>query len=206
MKSFLIVLFTIMFTIVALGQNTTQNDPALTQSEREEINYRHSLGASLFMISNFFPDPADYYLLTYGYRLSQESRVFIEYNTWKYEEPLGTYGDSDELYPGFIRSHGIGFGYQRFLWKGLFSSAQATPFLKQYFDEQDEKTQKGFQLYLQLAVGYRFELFNDRWYVEPAYALKYWPIDTNFPSDFAAIKKGSPNTIFEPSLNFGFRF
>ena len=77
---------------------------------------------------------------------------------------------------------------------------------KQYFDEQGTKIQNGFQLYLQLAVGYRFELFKERFYVEPAYALKYWPIDTNLPADFAAIEEGTPNTIFEPSLNFGFRF
>ncbi len=132
--------------------------------------------------------------------------LFIEYNTWKYEEPLGTYGDSEESYPGYIRAHGIGIGYQRFIWKGLFSSAQATPFLKQYFDEQGTKTQKGFQLYLQFAVGYRFELFKERFYVEPAYALKYWPIDTNFPADFEAIEEGTSNTKFEPSLNLGFRF
>ena len=191
---------------MVFGQSATQPNEGSTDRKTEEVKYKHSLGASLWMLSNFSNESADYYLLTYGHRISKRDRVFVEYNTWKYEEPLGTYGDSDELYPGFVRSHGIGFGYQRFLWKGMFSTAQATPFLKQYYDEQDEKTQKGFQLYLQLALGYRFEFLNERWYVEPAYALKYWPIDTNAPADFTVVEEGTPSTIFEPSLNFGFKF
>ena len=158
------------------------------------------------MISNFFPDPADYYLLTYGYQPSEKNRFFAEFNTWKYEEPIGTYGDSEEYYPGYTRTYGIGIGYQRFHWKGVFTTVQATPFLKQYFDEENEKIQNGFQLYLQLVAGYRFEFFNKRFYVEPAYALKYWPVDTNFPDDFAAVEEGAKNYIFEPSLNFGFKF
>lgn len=207
MKKITLSLLVFVLSIsMALSQNSVQSKQILKKSETEEVKYKHSLGASLWMLMNFTDDSADYFLLTYGYRLSKKDRIFIEYNTWKYGEPMGTYGDSEELYPGYVRTHGIGFGYQRFLWKGLFSTAQASPFLKQYFDEEGTKTQKGFQLYLQLAVGYRFEFFKERFYVEPAYALKYWPIDTNVPADFAAIEKGTPNTIFEPSLNFGFRF
>ena len=196
-KLSLIFLIGAMSISMAFSQN---------QRQAEEPEYRHSIGASLFMIANFLDEPADYYLLTYGYRLTEKDRVFIEYNTWKYGEPMGTYGDSEELYPGFIRTHGIGIGYQRFHWKGLFTTAQATPFLKHHFDENDEKIQNGFQLYLQLALGYRIELFKNRLYIEPAYALKYWPIDTNMPADFEAIEEGTPKTIFEPSLNFGVRF
>ena len=100
------------------------------------------------MLGNFLSDSPDYYLLTYGFRLFRKDRVFVEFNTWKYAEPLGTYSKSEEFYPGFVRAFGLGFGYQRFLWKGLFTTIQATPFLKQYHDLNDSKTQKGFQLYL----------------------------------------------------------
>lgn len=204
MKTCLLILAIAMSTLVTLGQTPDQKNPRT--SSDETVRYRHSLGSSFWSVANFSNESPDYYLLTYGYRLSPKARLFVEYNTWMYEEPLGTYDNSEELHPGFVRSHGIGLGYQRFFWKGLFSTAQATPFLKQYYDEQDEKTQKGFQLYLQLAVGYRFEFFNQRLYVEPAYAFKYWPVDTNFPADFAVIEDGAGNTIIEPSLNFGCRF
>ena len=204
-----LILTTIVIAIIttmAFSQDDTQTDSVSVQTEKQVINHRHSLGVSLFMIFNFFPESADYGLLTYGYQLSPKDRVFVEFNTWKYAEPMGTYGNSKELYPGFVRTYGIGLGYQRFHWRGLNTAAEATSFLTQYYDEDDKKTQKGFQLYLQLIAGYRFEFYKKRIYVEPAYALKYWPVNTNLPDNFAKIVKGTPKYIFEPSLNFGFRF
>lgn len=201
-----ISIYLIISAAILFGQNDSDSASASTKYKKQEVEFRHSVGASLFMILNFFPDPADYYLLTYGYRLSQQDRVFVEFNSWKYSEPLGTYGNSEEFYPGYVRAFGIGIGYQRFLWKGVYMTAQGTPFLKHFYNANREKMQNGFQLYLQLAAGYRFEFFNKHLYVEPAYALKYWPVDNNFPASFAEIEEGAPKYIFEPSLNFGFRF
>jgi len=196
-----------LVTTFSFAQNSSRTEELSVQTEGKVNEYKHSIGASFFMLGNLLSDESpDYYLLTYGYRLTKKDRVFAEFNTWKYSEPLGTYGKSKELYPGYVRAFGVGFGYQRFHWKGLFTTAQATPFMKQYHDISDNKTQKGFQLYLQLVAGYRFEFFKERFYVEPAYALKYWPIDTNYPTDFSEIEKGAPKHIFEPSLNFGFKF
>jgi len=195
------IVMAISITFV-LGQNNASSDALSPQKEKQFVTYKHSIGASLFMLSNFFPETADYYLLTYGYQATQKDRVFVEFNTWKYAEPLGTYGNSKENYPGFVRAFGVGAGYQRFLWKGLFTAVEATPFMKQYYDASDQKIQKGFQLYLQLIAGYRFEFFKKRWYIEPAYAIKYWPVNTNVPSDFEEIDEGTPIYIFEPSLNY----
>lgn len=178
----------------------------ITLTKASTIKYKHSIGSSFFMLGNFLEDSPDYYLLTYGYQLTKKDRVFVEFNTWRYSEPLGTYGKSEEFYPGFVRASGLGAGYQRFLWKGLFSTVQATAFSKQYYDSNDDEIQKGFQLYLQLVAGYRFSFFKERFYLEPAYALKYWPVDTNYPASFAEIEEGAPKYIFEPSLNFGVRF
>lgn len=205
-KLSLTVLTMTLFTTMVFSQNNSTTDSLSFLKDKQSINHRHSIGASVFMVMNLLPEPADYYLFTYGYQLTQKDRFFVEFNTWKYSEPLGTYGHSEELYPGFVRALGVGVGYQRFHWKGLFTTLQATPFIKQYYDTNDNKIQKGFQLYFQIIAGYRFEFFKKRWYVEPAYALKYWPVDTNFPADFAKIEKGAPKYIFEPSLNFGFKF
>lgn len=195
----------VLVSICLFGQNNTSID-SLSSHKGNQIKHRHTLGSSVFMLGNFLSDSPDYYLLTYGYRLTKKDRLFVEFNTWKYSEPLGTYGHSKEFYPGFVRAFGIGVGYQRFHWKGLFTTLQSTTFVKQYYDVNNEKVQKGFQLYLQAVGGYRFEFLKKRWYVEPAIALKYWPIDTNYPTDFAKIEKGAPKYIFEPSLNFGFKF
>jgi hypothetical protein len=43
-------------------------------------------------------------------------------------------------------------------------------------------------------------------FFEPAYALKYWPINTNFPDDFEEIENGKPDYKFEMNFNFGWRF
>lgn len=202
-KLLIILLAGVLFIF---GQDNATIDSLQSNNTVNQIEYRYSIGSSLFVLGNFTSDSPDYYLLNYGYRFAKKDRVFVELNTWKYAEPLGTYGKSEELYPGNVKAFGVGVGYQRFHWKGFFTTVQATSFIKQYYDTNKDKIQKGFQLYLQIISGYRFEFFIKRWYVEPAFALKYWPIDTNYPIDFAEIEKGAPKYILEPSLNFGFKF
>jgi hypothetical protein len=146
-------------------------------------------------------------MVNVGCRLSANDIVFTEAITWTYFEPLGAYGSSEEHYPGKIRAYGIGIGYQRFLWKKLYMTAQATPFFQQFYDTDDKKSATGFQLYLQSRLGYRFEFINERFFVEPSVAENYWPINTGFPQGFKDVEKGKKNYyLFEPGLNFGFTF
>jgi len=176
------------------------------QTENTEADFkRHSIGSSLFLLGNI-GDSVRFIQFNYGYRLTPKDNLIVEAITWTYYEPLGTYGSSEELYPGKVRASGIGLGYQRFLWKNLFTTVEPTFFLQQFYDLDDTKIQNGFQLYLQFILGYRFEFFKKRLFVEPAGALKYWPVNTNFPETFAEIENGAPKYKFEPGLNFGFRF
>lgn len=179
---------------------------AFCQTEIRASTFRpHSIGSSIFLLGNI-GDSASFIQLNYGYRLTQKDNIIVEAITWTYYEPLGTYGSSKEYYPGKVRAYGIGLGYQRFLWKNLFTTVEPTFFLQQFYGTGNEKIQKGFQLYLQFILGYRFEFLKKRMFIEPAYALKYWPVNTNFPASFAEIEEGAPNYKFEPSLNFGVRF
>lgn len=179
---------------------------AICQTENKQADFkRHSLGSTLFLLGNI-GDSVNFMQLNYGYRFTPKDNIIVEAITWTYYEPLGTYGSSEEFYPGKVRAYGIGLGYQRFLWKNLFTTIEPTLFLQQFYDTDDTKIQKGFQLYLQLIMGYRIEFFKKRIFVEPAIALKYWPVNTNFPSSFAAIESGKPKYKFEPGLNFGFTF
>jgi len=207
MKSLgLAVVIVALLPTLAFGQDRPRTETVPGQTEEEGGYPRHYLGSSLWMLWNFTEDSAEFYQLTYGYHLTRKDVLLVEGTTWKYNEPLGTYGDSEELYPGKVRAFGIGVGYQRFHWKNVYTTVEATSFLQQFYDEDDEKIQKGFQLYCQLIAGYRFEFFEKRLFVEPAYALKYWPVNTNFPASFAEIEEGKPEHKFEPSLNFGVRF
>jgi hypothetical protein len=180
---------------------------AFCQVERKDTTFRHHfVGSSLLVLANFLPDPPSFYQLNFGFMVTKRDAIVAEAITWTYSEPLGTYPDSKESYPGKVRAYGIGLGYQRFLWKNLFITVEPTFFLQQFYDTDNKKIRNGFQLYLQFIAGYRFEFFKKRLFVEPAYAFKYWPVNTNFPESFAAIEAGAPKYKCEPSLNFGFRF
>jgi hypothetical protein len=204
--SVLTLIFALTITL-AFCQDLTQPDSVSAQIAKHEINRRHFLGSSLFVLLNLAPDPGDFYLLEYGYFLTKKDAVIIEATTWKYHAPVGIHRSSSvESYPGYVRAWGIGAGYQRFYWKNLFTTVEATLFIQQFYDTDNTKIQKGFQLYLQLILGYRFEFFKKRLFVEPAYALKYWPVNTNFPASFAHIESGATKFNFEPGLNFGIRF
>ena len=174
------------------------------------MNRRHSIGSSLFLLGNFLPGdppyPVYYGQLNYGYQLTRKDFILVEAKTWTYYEPLGTYGSSEELYPGKVRAYGVGLGYQRFLWKNVYTSVVATPMLQQFYDTDNKRIQDGFQLYFENTLGYRFEFFGKRLFVEPAFGITYWPINTNFPAAFAEIESGKPAYKFEPRASFGFRF
>ncbi len=202
-----VTLFLVMFATEGFNQNLTQADSLSAQTKNKDLIRRHSIGSSLFLLGNFAKGDSPYFFqLNYGYRLTPKDNLVCEAITWTYYEPLGTYGSSDELYPGKVRAYGLGLGYQHFYWKNLFTTVEATPFIQQFYDTDDKKIQKGFQLYLQFIAGYRFEFFKKRVFAEPAFAIKYWPVNTNFPASFNEIEKGSPRYKFEPSLNFGFKF
>ena len=203
-RSFFTVIFTISVTL-AFSQVLAQTESSSAQAEKQDVKMRHSAGSTLFLLGNI-GDSVRFMQLNYGYRLSPKDNIIVEAITWTYYEPLGTYLKSKEYYPGKVKATGIGLGYQRFLWKNLFTTIEPTFFLQQFYDSDGNKIQNGFQLYLQFIAGYRFEFFKKRMFVEPAIALKYWPVNTNFPASFATIERGAPKYKFEPALNFGFRF
>ncbi len=208
MKKLILTTLAIVITAaVSFSQDSTQTESVSVQTEKQDIKWPHSLGSSLFMIMNLFPDPATFYQINYGYRLTLKDAIVAEAKTWTYYEPIGTYGKSKENYPGKVVAYGIGVGYQRFHWKNLYTTAQATPFMLQYYDTEDEKIQKGFMLYLQLRLGYRFEFFKKRVFLEPSLVCNYWPVNTNMPASFAEVESGTPNYyLFEPGLSFGIKF
>lgn len=199
----------VFFFIIVLGFSVgfAQSDASSTQTP--DSDRRHFIGSSLFLLGNLdTEEPPGYIQLNYGYQLNPKNAIIVEAITWTYYRPLGIpYGSTGDAYPGKIRSFGIGAGYQHFYWKHLYSTLQATHFLQYFYNANDEKIQSGYQLWLQLRVGYRVEIFQDRWFIEPSFACNYWPINTNFPTSFQNIEKEWHNYfLFEPGLHFGFKF
>jgi hypothetical protein len=210
MKSMLNILTPVfaLFITFVFTQSFSETDTASVTKRTNELEKRYSLGNSLFLLGNLPSNDRPYYfMLNFSHQINNKNILFTEAITWTYYEPLGTYGSSKEHYPGKIRAYGIGAGYQHFLWKKLYVTAQVTPFYQQFFDIGNKKIADGFQLYLQSRLGYRFEFFKKRWFIEPSIAENYWPVNTNFPAGFSAVENGKPNYyLFEPGMNFGFKF
>jgi len=205
MKCKCVVLSLVLFSLVNVTQSQTIT--------KDSINYKNFVGTSLWSIANFFPDAADFYELDYGYRYTGKNAILLRTITWKYNAPLGipynssSYGSTDEKYQGYVRAFGIGIGYQRIIWRGLFSSVYATPFLQNFYNTDGKKLNNGFQLFLQAYIGYRIQLLKKRFYIEPSIAFNYWPVNTNFPSTFLQKENKWPNYfLFEPHLNLGLNF
>ena len=91
MKKFILTTLVIaVFTTLAFSQDFTQTDSVSVQTEKQDINRRHSIGSSLFLLGNI-GDSVNFFQLNYGYRLTQKDNIIVEAITWTYYEPLGTY-------------------------------------------------------------------------------------------------------------------
>jgi len=56
-------------------------------------------------------------------------------------------------------------------------------------------------------LGYHFQFFKNRFFLEPSVAMTHWPINTNVPESFERVEsKWSNYFLFEPGLHFGFKF
>jgi hypothetical protein len=199
----------IMLTMsFASGQQIMDTASVGQTEEPNPTDRRHFIGSSLFVLLNLAPDAGDFYQLDYGYWCTTTDAITIEAITWKYHAPLGIpYGSAVQSYPGYVRAYGIGVEYKRLLWKRFYSTFHATPLLQQFFNAQSDKIQSGFQLFLQVRLGYHIELFKNRFYLEPAVAFNYWPINTNLPASFADVERRWPSYfLFEPGLHFGMTF
>jgi hypothetical protein len=170
------------------------------------------VGGTFAMLLNFAddPEPPEYYQLNIGYRITNKDVVSLEIITWKYYEPLGVpLGQKKTAlnFPGSVHAFGVGIAYKRFLWKRVFAQVHATFFKQNYLNEFDNKIQDGFQLFNSLRIGYQFQFFNNKFFIEPSIAMTSWPINTNLPDSFQKQEnKWKGYFLGEPGLHFGFRF
>ncbi len=196
----------LVFALLATLLSMTPDASART--EPADPNYRrHFVGSSLFVLANLVPQssPPAFYQLNYGYRLTSKDVVSVEAITWTYSAPLGIpYTTPTEPFPGTVRAYGVGGAYQRFIVEGLYAAIHAQPMRQTFRDPDGAKIQAGFQLFLTLRIGYHFELFSNRLFVEPSVACTYWPINTNLPASFLKEERRWPNYfLLEPGLHFG---
>ncbi len=205
-----------MFVAQAFCQNSEQSS---STSNRDSVtDYKFRLSSPWHTFAKFKNDlpSVQMYELHFKYDLDSKNIFGVKFATWRLFQPMGILwwdglldklDSQTEFYPGFVRHTGLGFTYQRMLWKGLFATVEILPQLKTYLDENKNKVGNGFKLYTSYHLGYHIPFFKGRMFVEPQIHCQYWPIDTNIPQPFKEINDKWRNYfLLEPNIYIGVKF
>ncbi len=183
------------------------------QDSKKDSTYKKwYIGSSLFLLGNFDKvNNPEYIQLNVGYRLTPKDVISFEFKRSIYSWPIGIpFGPSFDApglnYPGHARILAPTIGYQRFWWKGVYTSVYALNAFEKYLDADKKKIGNGYTLYMNFHLGYQFKFFNNRFFFEPAIGCSYWPVRTNVPESFKAVEKKWPNYFIQPGLHFGINF
>jgi hypothetical protein len=173
---------------------------------------RWYVGSTLYLLGNFDKtNNPEYIQLNAGYRITPKDVVLFKFKRSVYNWPLGMpwrelFDGQRETYPGHARILAPTIGYQRFWWKGVYTSVHALSAFEKYMDENNKKIGNGYTLYLDFYLGYQFKFFKNRFFFEPAIGISYWPLRTGVPESFKALEQKWPNYFIQPGLDFGFNF
>ncbi len=183
------------------------------QDSKKDSTYKKwFVGSSLLMLGNFDKkDNPEYIQLNVGYRITPKDVVSFEFKRSIYSWPIGipfgsTFRKPGGRYPGHARILAPTLGYQRFWWKGVYTSLHALNAFEKYIDKDNKKIGNGYTLYLNFHLGYQLKFFKNRFFFEPAIGCSYWPVRTNVPESFKLAEKKWPNYFIQPGLNFGYNF
>jgi hypothetical protein len=172
---------------------------------------RWAVGTSAWMLANALPNPPQFYYLEVDRSLRERDALVLEAATWTYRAPIGipygsSFGDAAEEYPGFVRSVGLAIGWRHNLYRGLNASVRSFHFL-QFYCENDGPRTTGYQLFLQTRLGWRWAARAPGFWIEPAIAFNWWPVEVGRPASFRAKDGRWPSYfLFEPWLNLGWRW
>jgi hypothetical protein len=183
------------------------------QYAKQESTYkRWYVGSTLYLLGNFDKtNNPEYIQLNVGYRITAKDVVLFRFKRSIYSFPIGIpFGPSFDKpglnYPGHARILAPTLGYQRFWWKGFYTSLHALNAFEKYIDKDNKKIGNGYTLYLDSYLGYQFKFFKNRFFFEPAIGISYWPVRTNVPESFKSVESKWPNYFIQPGFDFGFNF
>ena len=199
----------VMVLIMMLaGPSTTKAQTAQPDSTQK----KWFVGSTLYLLGNFAKEHnPEYVQLNAGYRITPQDVVHLRFKRSVYDWPLGTswekiFNGTEESFPGHARILAPTIGYQRFWWKGVYTSIYALNAFEKYYDSNKIEIGNGFTLYLDFYAGYQFKFFNNRFFFEPALGISYWPHRHNFPESFKVLESKYPNYFIQPGFDFGFNF
>lgn len=184
------------------------------QYAKQDSTYKKWFVGSTFLLFGNFSNVnnPEFIQLNFRYRITPKNVVSFEFKRSIYSWPLGIpWGPSFDgpglNYPGHARILAPTLAYQRFWWKGVYTSVHALNAFEKYMDEDNEKIGNGYTLYLTFRLGYQFNFFRSRFFFEPSIGLTHWPVRTNVPESFKLVENKWPSYFgWEPGLHFGFNF
>jgi hypothetical protein len=183
------------------------------QTATDSTYKRWFVGSTLLLFGNFSKvNNPEFIQLHVGYRITPKDVVSFEFKRSIYSWPLGipwgpTFDAPGLNYPGHARILTPTLAYQRFWWKGVYTSVHALNAFEKYVNEDKKKIGNGYTLYLTFRFGYQLKFFKNRFFFEPSMGLSYWPVRLHVPESFKAVENKWPNYFpFEPGLHFGFNF
>lgn len=180
--------------------------------QRESTFRRFYVGSTLYLLGNLDrTNNPEYVQVNFGYRITPKDVISFEFKRSVYAWPIGIpFGPSFDgpglNYPGHARILAPTIGYQRFWWKGVYTSVYSLNAFEKYMDEDKKKIGNGYTMYINFHLGYQFKFFKNRLFFEPAIGCSYWPIRTGVPESFKAVEKRWPNYFIQPGFHFGFNF
>lgn len=183
------------------------------QNTQQDSTYkRWYVGSTLYLLGNLDKtNNPEYIQLNAGYRITPKDVVLLKFKrsiyAWPIGIPFGPSFDGPGLnYPGHARILAPTVGYQRFWWKGLYTSIHALNAFEKYLDKDNKKIGNGYTLYLDTYLGYQFKFFKNRFFFEPAIGISYWPVRTNVPASFKVVEQKWSDHFIQPCFDFGFNF
>jgi hypothetical protein len=183
------------------------------QNTKKDSTYRKwFVGSTLWLLGNFDQtNNPEYIQLNVGYRITPKDVISFRFKRSVYNWPIGIpFGPSFDKpglnYPGHARILAPTLGYQRFWWKGAYTSVQALNAFEKYFDKNKKEIGNGYTLYLDFYLGYQFKFFKNRFFFEPAIGISYWPLRTGVPEPFKVVEQQWNNYFIQPGFDFGFNF
>lgn len=200
---------------IALALILASSLQVIAQDTKHDKTYKKwYIGSSLYVLGNFIPNDKnrpEYIQLNVGYRITPKDVISVEFKRSIYSWPIGIpFGPSFDApglnYPGHARILAPTVGYQRFWWKGAYTSIYTLNAFEKYMDENKKKIGNGYTLYVNFHLGYQFKFFRNRFFFEPAIGCSYWPVRTNVPESFKKAEEKWPNYFIQPGLHFGFNF
>ena len=198
--------------IIWLGLTLVLLSSLQVNAQEENAGKKWFVGSTLLLLGNLDDtNNPEYIQLNAGYRITPKDVVQFRFKRSIYAWPLGIpFGpdfDAPGLnYPGHARILAPQLGYQRFWWKGVYTSLYVLNAFEKYVDVNKKKIGNGFTLYTDFYLGYQFTFFKDRFFFEPAIGISFWPIRTGVPDAFRAVEKKWSNYFIQPGLDFGFKF